>query len=99
MAHRFIPLLDRILVKKFEEKTISKGGIHLMNMAKATMNQATVIAVGPGKTLKTGEVVPCCVKAGQIVVIPEYGGMPLKLEDEEFMIFRDEEMIGVVKDE
>ncbi|KFM26232.1 10 kDa chaperonin [Auxenochlorella protothecoides] len=96
-AKRLIPLLDRVLVEKVVAPTKSLGGVLLPEVASAKINQGTVLAVGPGRRTSTGELIPVGVKAGDKVLLPEYGGTPVKLEDTEYMIFRDEELLGVLQ--
>jgi len=96
---RFIPLLDRILVQKVKAETKTATGILLPDSAKKTTNWAKVLAAGPGRLTKDGKLVPMSVKAGDTVVVPEYGGMTLKLDDEEYQVFRGEDMVGIIKDE
>eukprot|EP00891_Asterochloris_glomerata_P009637 jgi/Astpho2/9637/e_gw1.00146.177.1_t len=83
MARRFKPLLDRVLVSKpIVEKSI--GGVLLPESASTKAQEGMVVAVGPGRrSLQSGEVMPVSVKEGDKVLLPEYGGQVLKLEDKE----------------
>lgn len=94
---RFVPLMDRVLVQKLKHEAKTASGIFLPEQAKQTINQATVIAVGEGRILKNGEKLACTVKPGDSVIVPEFGGMNLKLDDEEYQIFRNEDIVGVMK--
>jgi chaperonin GroES len=94
---RFIPLMDRVLVQKLKQESKTASGIFLPDQAKQMINQATVISVGEGRILKSGERLPCTVKAGDSVIVPEFGGMTLKFDDEEYQIFRSEDIVGVMK--
>lgn len=94
---RFVPLMDRVLVQKLKHEAKTASGIFLPEQAKQTINQATVIAVGEGRILKTGEKLACTVKPGDSVIVPEFGGMNLKLDDEEYQIFRNEDIVGLMK--
>uniref|UniRef100_A0A7S2TB47 Chaperonin 10 n=1 Tax=Prorocentrum micans TaxID=2945 RepID=A0A7S2TB47_PROMC len=96
---RFVPLADRILVQKLKADVKSAGGILLPDSAKQDVNQAKVLAVGPGRRNPKGDIVPMSTKAGDTVVIPRYGGTELKLEEEEYHIYRDEDIVGIIKDE
>merc|ERR1712083_936831 len=96
---RFVPLADRILVQKLKADVKSAGGILLPDAAKQEVNQAKVLAVGLGKRNKEGELLPLVTKAGDTVVIPQYGGMPIKLDNEEYHIYRDEDIVGIIEDE
>jgi len=62
------------------------------------MTQGKVVAVGPGARLPDGTFAPCAVKSGETVVIPEFGGSQIKLEDEEYTLYRDSELLGVLAD-
>lgn len=99
MAKRLIPLFDRVLVQKIAQKAVSNGGILLPESASASkLNSAKVIGVGPGKVSKNGNVIPVCVKEGDTVLLPEYGGTSVKLGEEEFYLFHDDDILGILKD-
>eukprot|EP00451_Oxyrrhis_marina_P001351 CAMPEP_0204269426 /NCGR_PEP_ID=MMETSP0468-20130131/16115_1 /ASSEMBLY_ACC=CAM_ASM_000383 /TAXON_ID=2969 /ORGANISM="Oxyrrhis marina" /LENGTH=100 /DNA_ID=CAMNT_0051244811 /DNA_START=37 /DNA_END=339 /DNA_ORIENTATION=- len=91
---RFIPLLDRVLVQRVKAETKTASGIFLPDAAKSAVNHATVIAAGPGRLDKTGNKIPMSVTVGDKVVIPEYGGMTLKFDEEDYQVFRDEDIVG-----
>lgn len=99
VARRFTPLMDRVLVQKVKQEAKTASGIFLPEQAKQVINQATVIAVGEGRLLKDGQKIPCTVKPGDSVIVPEFGGMTLKFDDEEYQVFRDEDIVGVMKSE
>nr|AYU58848.1 heat shock protein 10 [Scrippsiella trochoidea] len=99
VAKRFVPLLDRVLVQKVKAEAKTATGIFLPDSAKQAPNWAKVLAVGPGRRTKDGDLVPMGVKVGDTVVIPEYGGMTLKFDNEDFHVYRDEDCLGIVKDE
>merc|ERR1711957_525438 len=90
---RFVPLLDRVLVQKVKAEATTASGIILPEMAKTTPNWAKVLAVGPGRLCKEGKLVAMNVSVGDTVVVPQYGGAALKLDDEDFHIYRDEDMV------
>ncbi|KAK9823862.1 hypothetical protein WJX72_006005 [[Myrmecia] bisecta] len=96
MARRLIPLLDRVLIEKVTPPTKSLGGVLLPESATSKVNEGKVIAVGPGRRSQSGELIPVSVKEGDRVMLPEYGGMQVKLEGKELNIFRDEELIGIL---
>ncbi|MCO5611327.1 hypothetical protein L7F22_065579 [Adiantum nelumboides] len=98
MAKKLIPLLNRVLVQKIVAPTKSGGGVLLPETAASKVNSGKVVAVGSGGRAKDGSVVPVVVKEGDTVLLPEYGGNQLKLGDEEFVIYRDEEILGILKD-
>merc|ERR1712113_950446 len=96
---RFVPLADRILVQKVKADVKSAGGILLPDSAKQEVNQAKVLAIGPGRRNTKGELLPMGTNVGDTVVIPRYGGTEFKLDNEDFHIYRDEDIVGVIKDE
>lgn len=93
------PLLNRVVVKKAEAITKTKGGIILTSKAEEKLNFGEIIAVGPGKTLEDGSVRETLVKVGDTVLLPEYGGSKVTLADEqELYIYRDDDIIGTLHD-
>jgi chaperonin GroES len=94
---RFVPLMDRVLVQKVKQEAKTASGIFLPDQAKQMINQATVIAVGQGRLLKNGDRLACTVKPGDSVIVPEFGGMTLKFDDDEYQVYRDEDIVGIVK--
>mmetsp|Transcript_2823 Transcript_2823/g.4664 ORF Transcript_2823/g.4664 Transcript_2823/m.4664 type:complete len:103 (+) Transcript_2823:78-386(+) len=99
IAKRFIPLMDRILVQKIKAEAKTASGIFLPESAKKDPNWAKVLSVGPGKHGKEGDLVPVNVKVGDTVVVPEYGGVSLKFDNEEYHVFRDDDIMGIVQEE
>merc|ERR1712087_684419 len=97
-ARRLIPLLDRVLVKRIEPPTKSIGGVLLPESAQTKLNEGVVIAVGPGKRDKDGSLLPMGVKADDKVLLPQYGGNEVTIEDEDLVLFRDDDILGVLKD-
>jgi len=91
------PLHDRILIKRIEEKETVKGGIIIPDTAKEKTQEAEVIAVGHGKKNEDGKVVPLDVKAGDRILFGKYSGTEIKLDGEEFLIIREEEVLGVLE--
>mmetsp|Transcript_57798 Transcript_57798/g.137617 ORF Transcript_57798/g.137617 Transcript_57798/m.137617 type:complete len:103 (+) Transcript_57798:99-407(+) len=96
---RFAPLGDRILVQKLKSEAKSAGGILLPESAKTEINQATVMAVGPGRRTPKGDLVPMGTKVGDIVIIPKYGGTEVKFGEEDYHVFRDEDIVGILNAE
>jgi len=93
------PLMNRVLVKKAEPLTKSKGGILLPESKGEQLNFGKVLAVGPGRTLDNGTVRPCTVKEGETVLLPEYGGQKVTLGDnEEYFLYRDEDLMGTLSE-
>ncbi|VWU49397.1 10 kDa chaperonin, putative [Hepatocystis sp. ex Piliocolobus tephrosceles] len=99
ITKKFIPLLDRILISKIVPKTTTKSGLFLPESATEPSYTGKVLAVGPGRITNTGNKIPPSVKEGDIVVLPEYGGSSLKIDGEEFHVYRDDDIIGIIKDE
>jgi chaperonin GroES len=94
---KFRPLHDRILIRRFEEGEVVKGGIIIPDTAKEKPQQGEVIAVGNGKVMENGTKVPLDVKAGDRILFGKYSGNEIKIEDEEFLILREDEVLGVVE--
>ena len=93
----FTPLHDRILVRRTEENETMRGGIIIPDSAKEKPQQGKVIAVGKGKSNDEGKVFPLDVKAGDKVLFGKYSGTEIKLDGEEYLIMREEEVLGIVK--
>ena len=91
------PLRDRVLVKRLEEGEQRIGGIIIPDTAKEKPQTAKVIAVGRGRINDKGEVFPLDVKAGDYVLIGKYSGTEIKLDGEEYLILREEEILGVAE--
>jgi len=91
------PLSDHLLVKRVEPKDMVKGGIVIPDSAKEKPQEAIVKAVGPGKRNEDGKVMPIEIKAGQRVLITKYGGTEVKVDDEEFLIVREDDVIGIIE--
>ncbi len=89
------PLGDRVLVEPVEEKEQTVGGIIIPDTAKEKPMQGKVIAVGK-KTDKDGKEVPFDVKAGDLVLLPKYGGTEVKIDDKKYQLVRDEDLLGVI---
>ncbi|KAH9391087.1 10 kda heat shock protein [Tyrophagus putrescentiae] len=94
IGRKLIPLLDRVLVERFIPQTVTKGGIVLPEKAQGKVASGTVVATGPGRLNDKGDQVPVSVKTGDKVLLPEYGGTKVEIEDKEYFIFRDSEIIG-----
>ncbi|KAL2177014.1 chaperonin 10-like protein, partial [Thermothelomyces heterothallicus CBS 202.75] len=86
-----VPLLDRVLVQRIKAEAKTASGIYLPESSVKELNEAKVLAVGPGALDKDGKRVPMGVAAGDRVLIPQYGGSPVKVGDEEYHLFRDSE--------
>jgi len=92
------PLQDRIIVKRVEEEDRTRGGIIIPDTAKEKPIEGKVLAVGNGKVLEDGKVRPLDVKAGDRVLFAKYAGTEVKLDGEERLILREEDILGVVED-
>ncbi len=91
------PLQDRILIKRVEEKETVKGGIIIPDSAKEKPQEGEVVAVGNGKKTDDGKVIPLDVKAGDRVLFGKYSGNDIKIDDEEYLILREDEILGVLE--
>ena len=91
------PLHDRVLVQRMEETEQKIGGIIVPDTAKEKPQQAMVKAVGSGKLLESGERVPCDVKAGDRILFGKYSGSDIKIEGQEYLILREDEILGVLE--
>ena len=96
MANSFTPLHDRVLVRRIEEGESIRGGIIIPDSAKEKPQQGEVISVGKGKSNDEGKVFPLDVKAGDTVLFGKYGGTEIKLDGEDFLIMREEEILGIL---
>jgi chaperonin GroES len=90
------PLHDRVIVKRVEEETTTAGGIVLPGSAAEKPSQGVVLAVGNGKVLDTGEVRPLDVKVGDKVLFGKYAGNEVKVDGEELIVMREEDIMGVL---
>ncbi len=91
------PLHDRILVKRFEEKEVKKGGIIIPDTAKEKPQEGEVIAVGTGKLTEDGKRQPLEVKVGDKILFGKYSGTEVKLDDEEYLIMREDDVLGIIE--
>ena len=93
----FRPLHDRILIKRIEEKETVKGGIIIPDTAKEKPQEGEVVAVGSGKKNEDEKVVPLDVKVGDRILFGKYSGAEIKMENEEYLILREEEVLGIIE--
>ncbi len=93
----FRPLHDRILVRRVEEKEAVKGGIIIPDTAKEKPQEGQVIAVGQGKKTEEGKVIALDVKAGDRILFGKYSGAEIKMEGQEYLILREEEVLGILE--
>jgi chaperonin GroES len=91
------PLRDRILVKRLDEEEQRIGGIIIPDTAKEKPQQGKVVAVGSGRVNDEGKTIPPDVKTGDIVLFGKYAGTEIKLDGEEYLIVREDEVLGVIE--
>jgi chaperonin GroES len=91
------PLYDRIVVKRIEEKETVQGGIIIPDTAKEKPQEGEVVAVGQGKRLENGKLVPLDLQKGDRILFGKYSGSEIKLDGEEFLIMREDEVLGVIE--
>lgn len=91
------PLNDRILVKRMASEEMSAGGIIIPDSAKEKPAEGEIVAVGPGKLNDKGERVAMDVKTGDMVLFSKYGGTDIKLDGEDYLIMREDDILGVVE--
>jgi chaperonin GroES len=96
MTTKFTPLHDRILVRRVEEAGTTRGGLIIPDSAKDKPQEGTIISVGKGKTNDEGKLFPVAVKDGDSILFGKYSGTEIKLDGEDFLIMKEEEVLGIV---
>jgi chaperonin GroES len=96
MATKLTPLHDRLLVRRVEEAGISRGGIIIPDSAKDKPQEGEVISVGKGKTNDEGKLFRLAVKEGDRILFGKYSGTEIKIDGEDFLIMKEEEVLGVI---
>ena len=91
------PLHDRVIVKRIEEEETTKGGIIIPDTAKEKPSEGKVVAVGNGKLLDNGQLQPLAVKKGDRILFGKYSGTDIKIEGEEHLIMREDDIIAIVE--
>ena len=91
------PLHDRVILKRMEEETTSPGGIVIPDSAAEKPIRGEVIAIGAGKRLDSGEVIPLDVKVGDKVLFGKYSGTEVKVNGEDLLVMREEDIVGVIE--
>jgi chaperonin GroES len=91
------PLQDRVIVRRLEEEEKTKGGIIIPDTAKEKPQEGKVIAVGKGKVTEEGKVIPLDVKPGDKILFGKYSGTEIKIEGEEHLIMREEDILGIIE--
>ena len=90
------PLHDRVLIKRIEERETVKGGIIIPDTAKEKSQEGEVVAVGTGKMLEDGTVVPLDVKTGDRILFGKYSGTEVRIAEQDYLILREDEIVGVL---
>ena len=90
------PLHDRLVVKRVEEETTTKGGIIIPDTAKEKPLEGKIVAAGTGKILENGTKIPLDVKVGDKVLFGKYAGTEIKIDGEEYLMMREEDILGVI---
>jgi len=91
------PLGDRVLIEPEKDSEVKKGGIIIPDTAKEKPMQGKIIAVGPGKRDDDGKLIPMNVKKGELVLLPKYGGTEVKINDREYQIVREDDILGIIE--
>ncbi|UYV77287.1 HSPE1 [Cordylochernes scorpioides] len=91
---KFLPLLDRVLVQRLAAETKTKGRIIIPEKAQHKVHTAYVVAVGQGYRTQKGDIVPLSLKEGDKVLLPEFGGTKVEIEDKEYYLFKDSDILG-----
>jgi chaperonin GroES len=96
MSVKLMPLCDRILVRRVEEEEATRGGIVIPDTAKDKPQEGEIIAAGKGKVNEKGRLLPLDVKEGDRVLFGKYAGSEIKIDGEEFLIMREDEVLGIL---
>jgi chaperonin GroES len=91
------PLQDRVIVKRLEEEEKTKGGIIIPDTAKEKPQEGKVTAVGKGKLTEDGKIIPMDVKVGDRILFGKYSGSEIKIDGEEHLIMREEDILGIIE--
>jgi chaperonin GroES len=97
MATKLTPLHDRILVRRVEEQETTRGGLIIPDTAKDKPQEGEVVSAGKGKISEEGKVRPLDVKAGDRILFGKYAGTEVKIDGEDFLIMREEEVLGIIE--
>ena len=96
MAVNFVPLHDRILVRRVEEQETTKAGLIIPDTAKDKPQEGEVLAIGKGKVKEDGKIIPLDVKKGDRILFGKYAGTEIVLDGDEYLIMREDEVLGVL---
>jgi len=97
MAMKIRPLQDRLIVKRIEEEDTTKGGIIIPDSAKEKPMEGKIVAAGTGKVLEDGKKLPLDVKEGDKVLFGKYAGTEIKIDGEELLIMREDDILGIIE--
>jgi chaperonin GroES len=92
------PLYDRLVVKRIEETERMQGGLHIPDSAKEKPQEGEVVAVGTGKRLEDGKLVPLDVQVGDRILFGKYSGSEIKLDGQEYLIMHEDDVLGILAD-
>jgi len=98
LTKRIVPLFDRVLVEKAEPLAKTKGGLYIPEKAQGKVVTGTVVATGPGGRNEKGESIPISVQVGDAVLLPEYGGTKVELEEKEYFLYREHDILAKLKE-
>ncbi|MGI8991013.1 MAG: co-chaperone GroES [Bryobacteraceae bacterium] len=90
------PLYDRVVVKRVEDTTTMQGGLYIPDSAKEKPQEGEVVAIGKGKRLEDGTLVALDVQVGDRILFGKYSGSDIKLDNEEYMIMKEDEILGIL---
>jgi chaperonin GroES len=96
MTTEFTPLHDRLLVRRIEEAGTTRGGLIIPDSAKEKPQEGQVISIGKGKTNDEGKVLPLALREGDRILFAKYSGTEIKIDGEDFLIMKEEDVLGVV---
>ena len=91
------PLYDRVVVRRIEQKETMQGGLYIPDSAKEKPQEGEVVAIGKGKRLEDGKLVPLDVQVGDRILFGKYSGREIKLDGEELLIMREDEVLGILE--
>src|SRR6202140_3279484 len=91
------PLYDRVVVRRIEQKETMQGGLYIPDSAKEKPQEGEVVAIGKGKRLEDGKLVPLDVQVGDRILFGKYSGSDIKLDSEEYLIMREDEVLGILE--
>ena len=96
MTTKFTPLHDRLLIRRIEEAGTTRGGLIIPDSAKDKPQEGQVISIGKGKTNDEGKVLPLALREGDRILFAKYSGTEIKIDGEDFLIMKEEDVLGVV---